>query len=97
MIASIVLLHVLSLARVALGDSAFFMDAQNALTVETLDPIVSPNAYGGHQHRIIGGSGFNAGYDRDAYAGAKCSSMSVQADKSNYWAPREYIVYLCYI
>lgn len=84
------LITLLSLTQAVLGDSAFFMDTNSILTVENLDPIVTPNGYAGHSHRILGGSAFAASYDRDVYEAAKCSSLGVQADKSNYWIPRAY-------
>jgi hypothetical protein len=87
--ASLLGLFTLVFALAAKADSAFHMDSQRALVVETIDPIVSPNAYGGHSHRVIGGSGFSAAYDRDDYSSSSCSSLPVQGDKSNYWIPRK--------
>jgi hypothetical protein len=71
------------------GDSAFFQDAPGILAVENLDPIVTPNAQASHMHRIVGGSAFGASYNFATYSSASCSQLPVQADKSNYWMPRE--------
>ena len=65
------------------------LDLSHTVAQETIDPIVSPNAVGGHLHKVIGGAGFGASYDYDSYAGSSCSSLSIQADKSNYWVPCE--------
>ncbi|ODN82718.1 hypothetical protein L202_01005 [Cryptococcus amylolentus CBS 6039] len=74
------------------GDSAWHLDYVNTLVNEALDPVVSPNAQASHMHKIIGGSRMAAYYNYDDYAGAKCSSLRVQADKSNYWMPNLYVL-----
>ncbi|WVQ70514.1 hypothetical protein IAR50_000033 [Cryptococcus sp. DSM 104548] len=76
----------------AAGDSAWHLDYVNTLANEALDPIVSPNAQASHMHKIIGGSRMAAYYNYDDYAAAKCSSLRVQADKSNYWMPNLYVL-----
>ncbi|TYJ52507.1 hypothetical protein B9479_006901 [Cryptococcus floricola] len=74
------------------GDSAWHLDYVNTLVNEALDPVVNPNTQSSHMHKIIGGSRMAAYYNFDDYAGAKCSSLRVQADKSNYWMPNLYVL-----
>ncbi|WVQ72060.1 hypothetical protein IAR50_001604 [Cryptococcus sp. DSM 104548] len=76
----------------AAGDSAWHLDNIWSLVNEELDPIVSPNAQSSHMHAIIGGSRMAAYYNYEDYAAASCSSLEVQADKSNYWMPQLYVI-----
>jgi hypothetical protein len=71
------------------GDDGWHLDFTYTLVNEELDPIVSPNAQSTHMHKVIGGSRFGASYSFADYAAASCSSLRVQADKSNYWMPSE--------
>lgn len=41
-------------------------------------------------HKVLGGSGFAASYNYDTYSKAKCTSLKLTADKSNYWMPSEF-------
>lgn len=68
-------------------DDAWHLDDVYTLANEELDPVVSPNLQSSHMHKIIGGSRMAAYYNFDDYAAAKCSSLRIQADKSNYWMP----------
>lgn len=68
-------------------DDGWHLDYVNTLANEQLDPVVSPNGQSAHMHKIIGGSRMAAYYNFDDYKSAKCSSLRVQADKSNYWMP----------
>ena len=86
MFAMIYALLLLALALFVRADN-WHLDNIALLTVESLDPIVSPNDQSTHIHRVIGGSGFGASYDYQSYASSKCSSLAPQADKSNYWMP----------
>ena len=52
-----------------------------------LDPIVNPGKVSGHLHTVVGGSAFSKDYSFEAYKNAACSTVEVQADKSNYWIP----------
>jgi len=47
----------------ATGNPAWHLDVLNLLVNERLDPIVDPNAVGGHMHDIVGGSNFGASYN----------------------------------
>jgi hypothetical protein len=69
------------------GDDGWHLDYTYTLVNEELDPVVSPNAEGSHMHKVIGGSRFGASYNYAEYSAANCSSLRVQADKSNYWMP----------
>jgi hypothetical protein len=73
------------------GDDGWHLDYIYQLVQEELDPVVSPNAQGSHMHKVVGGSRFGAAYNYANYAAAKCSSLAIQADKSNYWYPCEWL------
>lgn len=81
------ILALVTSASVIAQDDAWHLDYVYTLANEELDPIVSPNAQSSHMHKIIGGSRMAAYYNYNDYAAAKCSSLRVQADKSNYWMP----------
>ncbi|CDO71008.1 hypothetical protein BN946_scf184844.g12 [Trametes cinnabarina] len=55
-----------------------------------LDSIVNPGTIGSHVHAIAGASGFSNVYDPDALVKSNCTTIPVQPDKSNYWAPQLY-------
>ncbi|AFR96749.2 transmembrane receptor [Cryptococcus neoformans C23] len=73
-------------------DDAWHLDYVYTLANEELDPIISPNQQSSHMHKIIGGSRMAAYYNFDDYSAADCSSLRIQADKSNYWMPQLYFV-----
>ncbi|WWD20503.1 hypothetical protein CI109_104979 [Kwoniella shandongensis] len=79
-------------AFVKAQDDAWHLDYIYVLGNEEIDPIVSPNQQSSHMHKIIGGSRMAAYYNYNDYVGASCSSLRVQADKSNYWMPNLYII-----
>ncbi len=39
-----------------------------------------------HITQVVGGSRFSPNYDYDDLITSQCSTITVQADKSNYWA-----------
>ena len=43
-----------------------------------------------HVHNVVGGNNFATTYDFDTLRQSPCSSVEVQDDKSNYWAPALY-------
>ncbi|TFK82879.1 WSC-domain-containing protein [Polyporus arcularius HHB13444] len=55
-----------------------------------LDSIVAPNAIGTHVHSIVGASRFKNVYDAADLMRSNCTTIPVQPDKSNYWAPQLY-------
>lgn len=87
MFAQLLSLFLFAAALVGAADDGWHLDFTYVLTNENLDPIVSPNAQGSHMHKVMGGSRFGASYNYADYNAAKCSSLRVQADKSNYWMP----------
>lgn len=89
MIAPLLSLLTLFTLAVFAQDDGWHFDTIRIIANEQLDPIVTPNAYGTHFHKVIGGSGFSAAYDFNTYKNAICSSLQCQADKSNYWMPGE--------
>ena len=70
--------------------AAWHMDSLNLLTVERLDPVVSPNQVAGHMHHIVGGSAFGAAYNFETQVASRCTTAGITADKSNYWMPKMY-------
>ena len=84
-------LAALALAAIASAqDPAWHMDSLFTLVTERLDPIVSPNAIGGHMHSIVGGSNFGASYNYDHLFASACTTTAITVDKSNYWMPKLY-------
>lgn len=71
------------------NSGGWHFDAVYTLGNEQLDPIVNPNGQATHMHKIIGGNSFRAAYNYELTQTSSCSSVSVQADKSNYWMPSQ--------
>ncbi|KAJ9095415.1 hypothetical protein QFC20_006653 [Naganishia adeliensis] len=89
--ASRILTVLLIFANGGLGQQdAWHMDYIPTLVREVLDPIVHPNRYSNHMHRVIGGNNFAAYYNYDDLVESSCTSVELQADKSNYWMPQLY-------
>ncbi|TBU27990.1 hypothetical protein BD311DRAFT_664324 [Dichomitus squalens] len=55
-----------------------------------LDPVINPNAIGSHVHSVVGASRFKDVYDPADLVQSNCTTIPVQPDKSNYWAPQLY-------
>lgn len=72
---------------------AWHLDETAILVNEQLDPIINPNSQSSHMHKVMGGSAFGASYNYDTYSKAKCTSLKLTADKSNYWMPSEYCLW----
>ncbi|KZP01483.1 hypothetical protein CALVIDRAFT_559298 [Calocera viscosa TUFC12733] len=66
--------------------SAFLLLAQ-PLLLARLDPIVQPGIVSQHAHAVVGGSAFQPNYDGPTFAAARCTTMQVTVDKSDYWSP----------
>lgn len=49
-----------ALAYDAAAQDRFILGSTNALTVSRMDPIISPGGFGGHVHRVYGGSAFRS-------------------------------------
>ncbi|KAK0113384.1 hypothetical protein ONS96_014250 [Cadophora gregata f. sp. sojae] len=62
------------------------------LTIERLDPLVTPGLYPSpHMHQIIGGNAFNASMpSTDISALASCTTCGPADDLSNYWTANLY-------
>ncbi|KAF8348791.1 hypothetical protein F5887DRAFT_1241665 [Amanita rubescens] len=65
------------------------MGANNILTTQRLDPIVSPGQVSSHVHAVVGGSNFGT-LSTANLRGSQCTSMPIPQDKSNYWFPLLY-------
>ncbi|KAH9848790.1 WSC-domain-containing protein [Lenzites betulinus] len=83
--------RLLSVVALAAAANAYWTFGGTAMIAQTrLDSIVSPDSIGTHVHAIVGASGFSNHYDPDALMNSKCTTIPVQPDKSNYWAPKLY-------
>ncbi|KAL4253019.1 hypothetical protein ABKN59_002192 [Abortiporus biennis] len=60
------------------------------LVTTRLDSIINPGTVSSHVHSVVGGSRFQATYDYNDLIKSQCSTIPVQPDKSNYWAPQLY-------
>ncbi|KAI0676190.1 WSC-domain-containing protein [Trametes maxima] len=82
----------ISLAALATAVNAehWIFGGSKLIAQTRLDSIVNPNAIGTHVHAIVGASGFSNVYDPDELMKSNCTTIPVQPDKSNYWAPQMY-------
>ncbi|KAI9710821.1 MAG: hypothetical protein M1812_007370 [Candelaria pacifica] len=55
-----------------------------------IDPVINPGMISPHVHKIVGASNINPNSTYDTLQTAGCTSCSIQADKSAYWAPQLY-------
>lgn len=84
---------VAALALVPTPADALFRMITKPLTYTRVDPLMNPKGVASHVHDVRGGSRFRDIVDPpDVMQGANCSSVSVQADFSNYWAPSMYYI-----
>ncbi|KAL1709772.1 hypothetical protein EV121DRAFT_276012 [Schizophyllum commune] len=73
----------------------FLMAANNILTTQRIDPILTPGQVATHVHSgaqgspsIIGGSNFGLdSTSSDVLRNSSCTSVPIREDKSNYWYP----------
>ncbi|KAI8974791.1 WSC-domain-containing protein [Trametes punicea] len=85
------LARILSFVTLVAVANAYWTFGATPVIVQTrLDSIVSPDAIGSHVHAIAGASGFSNHYDYDQLIQSNCTTVPVQSDKSNYWAPQMY-------
>ncbi|OSD05010.1 WSC-domain-containing protein [Trametes coccinea BRFM310] len=83
--------RILSLVTLAAVANAYWTFGGTPVLVQTrLDSIVNPDGIGTHVHAITGASGFSNHYDYDQLIQSNCTTITVQADKSNYWMPQMY-------
>ncbi|TBU43439.1 WSC-domain-containing protein [Dichomitus squalens] len=78
-----------TLATVVSAEHWIFGGVRPIVTTR-LDPVISPNAIGSHVHSIVGASRFQNVYDPADLVQSNCTTIPVQPDKSNYWAPQLY-------
>ncbi|KAH9912318.1 WSC-domain-containing protein [Epithele typhae] len=81
-----------TLASLALAVNAehWIFGGSRPIVTERLDSIVNPGGIGTHVHSVVGASKFSQNYDYDTLRSSKCTTIPVQPDKSNYWAPQAY-------
>ncbi|KAM5541687.1 hypothetical protein V8D89_004668 [Ganoderma adspersum] len=80
------LLSVAALVAAANAEHWIFGGSRPIITTR-LDSIVNSGGIGTHVHSIVGASRFKNVYDADDLTQSKCTTIPVQPDKSNYWAP----------
>lgn len=72
---------------------AFFrMSCPGRLTLQRIDPIISPGQVSGHVHTVSGGSGFGFSTSYEQQRASACSSCAIKADLSAYWTPKLYFM-----
>jgi len=76
-------------------DHFLIVVSSRSSVVTRLDPIVNPDAVGSHVHRVFGSSYFipNLTSATEAQTNAKCTTATVQDDKSAYWVAQIYYRY----
>lgn len=84
------LLAALAAPIVAQESSYFVMYSANPVVVERVDPLLSAGKVSNHVHSVIGGNGFAPSMNFAQTQTANCGTLSVKADKSNYWMPSLY-------
>ncbi|KAL5482302.1 hypothetical protein ACEPAI_8896 [Sanghuangporus weigelae] len=68
----------------------FWILAHSSLTIDRLDPIISPGKVSTHVHTVVGASNFGPTASGENLLQSKCTTTLVQDDKSSYWAPQLY-------
>lgn len=68
----------------------FAQDTGAAVSIQRLDPIMSPGTVAGHVHSIVGTNAFGPTMDFAKTQEGTCSTMLVKPDKSIYWFPSLY-------
>ncbi|KAK3348466.1 hypothetical protein B0H65DRAFT_176612 [Neurospora tetraspora] len=68
----------------------FVMGCGKPITVDRLDPIVSPGRPSQHLHTVMGGSAFDFDLDYNKTQTSNRTTCSVSKDLSNYWVPTVY-------
>jgi len=63
------------------------MGAEDFLTTERMDPLVSPGKVAGHVHSVLGGSNFGLVTNTSSLRQSACTSIPIPQDKSAYWFP----------
>ncbi|TFK33438.1 hypothetical protein BDQ12DRAFT_615251 [Crucibulum laeve] len=77
-------------ALAASANAYWLMAAENFITTERIDPIVTPGKVSGHVHSVLGGSNFRFSSTTAKLRESECSSVPIPQDKSNYWFPHLY-------
>jgi len=83
-------LFLLPIFLVHLCQAYWLMAANNIITTQRLDPVVSPGKVSTHAHAVLGGSDFGLNTSTAALRNSSCTSIPIPEDKSNYWFPQMY-------
>ncbi|KAI0739627.1 hypothetical protein C8Q80DRAFT_1288255 [Daedaleopsis nitida] len=85
------LANLLSLVSLAAVTNAYWIfGGLRPIVTTRLDPVIFPNTIASHVHSVVGASRFKSVYDPIDLKESKCTTVPVQPDKSNYWAPQLY-------
>ncbi|KAJ7456889.1 hypothetical protein FB451DRAFT_1275125 [Mycena latifolia] len=71
-------------------EAYWLMAANNIITTQRLDPVVSPGSVSTHAHSVLGGSNFGLNTSTTALRSSSCTSIPIPEDHSNYWFPHLY-------
>jgi hypothetical protein len=66
------------------------MGIEDFITVQRMDPIVTPGTIAPHAHAALGGSNFAFNTNTASLRQSQCTSIPIPEDKSNYWFPHLY-------
>ncbi|KAJ6554576.1 hypothetical protein B0H19DRAFT_995026 [Mycena capillaripes] len=81
---------ILPIFLIQLCEAYWLMAANNIITTQRLDPVVSPGSVSTHAHSVLGGSNFGLNTSTAALRDSSCTSIPIPEDKSNYWFPQMY-------
>lgn len=79
-----------SIATVSAKQDFLFISNFKRLTLERLDPIVTPGLVSGHVHHVFGGNSFSPSMSQAQAISSSCTTGDIEADKSIYWTPAVY-------
>lgn len=83
-------LSVLILGFATQATAFWVLGCGKPVSIDRVDPIVSPGALSGHLHTIMGGDAFDWDMDFNKTQSSKCTTCAVSKDLSNYWVPTVY-------
>lgn len=86
-LSSLALLALAPLALARVGPGEFIIEGGMNF-IGRVDPIIAPGRVGDHVHTVFGASNFREVLNTPAeQARGECTSATVSADMSHYWAP----------
>jgi hypothetical protein len=84
------LLTALSLPLIRLAHGQIFTVNCQPLTIQRVDPIISPGSISAHVHAVIGGTGIQQTMTTTTAPDSSDTTCDKKLDHSNYWQPQLY-------